>query len=60
MSVNCVNIGGRSLTITNINLLIRFTKTREIFPCVARVLRIFLTSAISASVESENFKEHVA
>ena len=52
MNVNCVGIGGRSLNITNMNLLIRLNKTREIFPSVTRVLRILLTtSAISASVE---------
>ena len=61
MNVNCVNIGGRSLNITNMNLLIRFDKTREIFPSVARVLSILLTtSAISANVERANFKERVA
>ena len=61
MNVNCVNIGGRSLNITNINLLIRFNKTREIFPSVTRVLSILLTtSAISASVERANFKGRVA
>ena len=52
MNVNCVGIGGRSLNITNMNLLIRLNKTREMFPSVTRVLRILLTtSAISASVE---------
>ena len=57
MNVNCVNIEGRSLNITNINLLIRFNKTREIFPSVTRVLSILLTtSAISGSVERTNFK----
>ena len=61
MNVNCVKIGGRSLNITNMNLLIRFNKTREIFPSVTRVLNILLTiSAISASVERANFKECVA
>ena len=60
MNVNCVNIGGRSLSITNMNLLIRYNKTREIFPSVIRVLSILLTtSAISASVERANFKERV-
>ena len=60
MNVNCVNIGGRSLNITNMNLLIRFNKTREIFPSVIRVLSILLTtSAISASVERENLKRRV-
>ena len=63
MNVNCVNItlvGGRggggegeqSLNITNISLLIRFDKTREILPSVTRVLSILQTvSAASASVE---------
>ena len=61
MNVNCVNIGGRSLNITNMNLLIRFNKTREIFPSVTRVLSILLTtSAISANVERANFKGRVA
>ena len=31
MNVNCVNIEGRSLNITNMNFSIRFNKTREIF-----------------------------
>ena len=61
MNVNCVNIGERSLNITNMNGLIRFDKTREIFPSVTRVLSILLTrSAIIASVERANFKGHVA
>ena len=61
MNVNCVNIGGRSLNITNMNLLIRFNKTRKIFPSVTRVLSILLTaSVISASVERANFKGCVA
>ena len=61
MNVNCVNIGGRSFNITNMNLLIRFNKTLEIFPSVTRVLAILLTiSAISASVERANFRVRVA
>ena len=45
------------MNITNINISIRFNKTREIFPSVTRVLGILpTTSAISASVERENFK----
>ena len=41
--------------ITNINLLVRFNKTREIFPSVTRVLSILLTTiATSASVERVN------
>ena len=61
MNGNCVNIGGRRLNITNVNLLIRFNKTREIFPSVTRVLSILLTIlAISASVERVNFNRCVA
>ena len=62
MTVNFVNIGREeeSLNIANINLLVRFNKTREIFPSVTRVLSIFLTTAAtSASVERVNSKEHV-
>ena len=60
MNVNCVNIEREeeSLKITNINLLVRFNKTREIFPSVTRVLSIFLT-ATSANVERVNSKERV-
>ena len=60
--VNCVNIerDEKSLNITNINLLVRFNKAREIFPSVTRVLSIFLTTAAtSASVERVNSKERV-
>ena len=57
MSVNCVNIAGRSLNVTNMDLLIRFNKTRKVFPSVIQVLCILLpTSAISESVERGNFK----
>ena len=62
MNVNCVNIEREeeSLNITNINLLVRFNKTREIFPSVTRVLSIFLTTAAtSASIERVNSKERV-
>ena len=62
MTVNCVNIGREEepLNIANINLLVRFNKTREIFPSVTRVLSILLiTAAISASVEKVNSKECV-
>ena len=62
MNVNCVNIGLKeeSLNIANITLLVRFNKTREIFPSVARVLSIFLTTAAtSSSVERVNSKECV-
>ena len=45
---------------TNGNLLVRFNKTREIFPSVTRVLSIILTTAAtSASVERVNSKERV-
>ena len=47
----------KSLNITNVNLLIRFNKTREIFPSVTRVLSIFLTTAAtSSSIERLNSK----
>ena len=62
MNVNYVNIGKEeeSLNMTNINLLIKFSKTREIFPSVTRVLSILLTTAAtSASTESSNPKEFV-
>ena len=62
MNVNSVNIEREeeSLNSSNINLLIRFNKTREIFPSVTRVLSIFLTTAAtSASVERVNSKERV-
>ena len=59
MIVNFVNIEREeeSLKITNISLLVRFNKTREIFPSVALVLSIFLTrAATSASVERVSSK----
>ena len=62
MNVNCVNIEREeeAVNITNINLLVRFNKTREIFPSVTRVLSIFLTTAAtSASAERVNSKERV-
>ena len=62
MNVNYVNTEREeeSLNITNINLLVRFNKTREIFPSVTRVLSILLTTAAtSASVERVNSKERV-
>ena len=47
----------KSLNITNVNPLIRFNKTREIFPSVTRVLSIFLTTAAtSSSIERLNSK----
>ena len=60
--VNWVNIETeeKSLKVTNINLLVTFNKTREIFPSVTRVLSILLTTAAtSASVERVNSKERV-
>ena len=57
-----MNIGREegSLNIANINLLVRFNKTEEIFPSITRVLSILLTTAAnSASVERVNFKERV-
>ena len=57
MNVNCVNIEReeQSLNITNINLLVTFNKTREIFPSVTRVLSILLTpAATSSSAERVN------
>ena len=62
MTVNFVNIGREeeSLNIANINLLVRFNKTREIFPSVTRVLSILLTTAAtSASIGRVNYKERV-
>ena len=62
MTVNFVNTGRgeESLNIADINLLVRFNKTREIFPSATRVLRILLTTAAtSASVERVNSKERV-
>ena len=62
MNNKCVNIEREeeSLNITNINLLARFNKTREIFPSVTRVLSILLTTAAtSATVERVNSTERV-
>ena len=62
MNVNCVNIEReeKSLNIANINRLVRFNKTREIFPSAIRVLSISLTTAgISTSAERVNSKERV-
>ena len=53
MNNKCVNIEREeeSLNITNLNILVKFNKTREIFPSVARFLTILLTTvATSASV----------
>ena len=57
-----MNIGREeeSLNIANIELLVRFNKTREIFPSVTRVVSILLTTAAtSARVERVNSKERV-
>ena len=57
-----MNIGREeeSLSITNIDSLVRFNKTREIFSSVTRVLNILLTTAAtSASVERVNSKGRV-
>ena len=57
MNVNCMNNGKEeeSLNITDINLLIRFYNTGEIFSSVTQVLSILLaTAATSASVERAN------
>ena len=57
-----MNIGReeKSLIIANINFLVKFNKTREIFPSVTRFLSILLTAAATiASVERMNSKEHV-
>ena len=62
MTVNCGNIGRKeeSLNIENINLLVRFSKTGEIFASVTRVLSILLTTvATSASVGRVNSKDRV-
>ena len=62
MNVNCVNIEREEepLNITNINLLIRFNKTREIFTSVTRVLSILLTTgATTAIAERVDSKERV-
>ena len=63
MNVTCLNIWEeeKSLNIANINLLIRFNKTREICPSVTRVLSVLLTTAATTpSVERANSKERVA
>ena len=49
-----------SLSSTNINLLVRFNKTREVFLSVSRIFSIFLTTAAtSASPVRVNSKERV-
>ena len=62
MNVNCKNIEGedKSLNITNINLLNRFNKTRELFPSIIRVLSILLTAAANSAIaERVNSKDRV-
>ena len=62
MNVNCGNIGREedSLNITNMNLLNRINKARQLLPSVTRILRILLTAtATSAIVERVNAKERV-
>ena len=50
--------GEESLNVTNIYLLIRFNKTREIFPSFTRALSILITTS-ATSVERANSKELV-
>ena len=52
MYVNCVNIEREkeSLHTKNINIFVRFHKTREIFPSTTRVLSIFLTTAAASAI----------
>ena len=62
MTVNCLSTGReeKSFNITNINLLIRFNKTREIFPSGTGVLNILLTTAATGqSVERANSRHLV-
>ena len=48
------------MNIRNVNLLVRFNKTRETFPRVTRILSILLTTAAtSVSEERANSIEHV-
>ena len=58
MNVNCLNTGREEESnITNINLLIRFNKTREI---LSGILSVLITAATSPSVERVNSKERGA
>ena len=61
MTVNYVNIGRdrESLNFTNINLLVRFNKTREIFHSYPSFKHSLTKAATSASVERVNSKERV-
>ena len=48
------------MNITNINILIRFNKTRDIIPSGTRVLSILLTTAATgASVKRVNYKPKI-
>ena len=48
------------MNITSIDILIRFNKSREIFPSATRVLSILLTiAATTASIKRANSKERV-
>ena len=60
-AVNCVKIKREEfLNIKNINHLIRFDKTREIFPSITRVLNVLLTAAATiANLERVSSKERV-
>ena len=55
MNVNCVNIWGEEepLNMTNINLLNRLNKTREIFSGVTRVFSILLTTATTGAIKPD-------
>ena len=54
-------LGEKSLIITNMDLLIRFNKTRKIFSSITRVLGILLsTSATTASADRANFRRRIA
>ena len=59
MTFNCVKTGmeEESLNIVNINLLVRFNKTREIFP--RALSNLSATTAISTSVERVDSKKRV-
>ena len=48
------------MNITNVNFLIGFNKTREIFPSITRVLSILLTTAATAvGVERASSKQRI-
>ena len=48
-----------SLNIANVNVLVRFNKTWEIFPSATWVISILTTAATSATVERVNSEQHV-